>query len=262
MARLAPVVGKPYRLVLIEERRDDRGTQRFTSERRLVFHALAGGIALDLTMTSNTAQPGGPGAMFAAAMAGLKGRTIRFLLDQDGRVTGIDDEEAVWNALCAAVDRAADATVAGSPARDRTARSMAAAFRSLPADRRRAMLTSMAAPALAGRLATRQPERDAAIALPARSPAGTTAMLPGKETVRLVDDRTIIITTTAEGDVTAPDAARPATAHIKVSIMRTIDRSAGLVLESREERETTIGSGADLRRSTSVSTTRLACPVS
>lgn len=261
-ARLAPVTGKPYRLVLIEERRDDRGTQRFTSERRLVFHTLPAGTALDLTITTSTAPPGGPGAMFAAAMAGLKGRTIRFLLDADGQVTSIDEEDAVWNALCAAVDRAADATVAGSAARDRAARSMAAAFRSLSADRRRAMLTSMAAPALAGALANRPPERDAAITLPARSPAGTTTMLPGKETVQLIDDRTMTITTAAEGDIAAPDAAGPATAHIRVSITRTIDRVAGLVLESREERETTIGSGADLRRSTSVSTSRLIDPVS
>ena len=260
-ARLTPVIGKPYRLILVEERRDDRGVQRFVSERRLVFQALATGIALDLTITSNTAPQGGPGAMFAAAMSGLKGRTIRFLLDADGQVTGIDDEDAVWSALCDAIDRAADATVTGSPARDRAARSMAAAFRSLPADRRRAMLTSMATPALAGSLASQQRERDVAISLPARSPTGATAMLPGREMVRLVGDRTIIITTMAEGDVAAPDAASVGTAHIKVSITRMIDQSAGLMLESREERETTIGQGADARRSSSVSTSRLIGPV-
>lgn len=261
-ARLTPVIGKPYRLILVEERRDDRGVQRFVSERRLVFQALATGIALDLTITSNTAPQGGPGAMFAAAMSGLKDRTIRFLLDADGQVTGIDDEDAVWSALCDAIDRAADATVTGSPARDRAARSMAAAFRSPPADRRRAMLTSMATPALAGSLANRQPQHHAEITLPARSPAGTTAMLSGTETVQLIDDRRMTITTTAEGDVAAPDPAGPPTAHIRVSITRTIDRSAGLVLESREERETTIGQGADVRRSTSISTSRLIGPVS
>ncbi|OYW27451.1 MAG: hypothetical protein B7Z51_08950, partial [Methyloversatilis sp. 12-65-5] len=85
-ARLAPVTGKPYRLIIIEERRDDRATQRFTSERRLVFHTLAAGTALDLTITTSTVPPGGSRAMFAAAMAGLKGRTVRFLLDADGQV--------------------------------------------------------------------------------------------------------------------------------------------------------------------------------
>lgn len=262
IAQLAPITGKAYRLILVEERRDDRGVQRFTSERRLVFHRLANGIALDLTITGNITPPGGPGAMVAAAMAGLKGRTIRFLLDGNGRVTGIDDEVSVWSAFCDAVDRAADATIAGSPARERAARSMAAVFRSLPADRRHAMLTSMAAPALAAGLAARPPERNATITLSARSPAGTEAMLPGTETVQVRGDRTIIITTMAEGDVAAPDAASVGTAHIKVSITRTIDRLAGLMLESREERQTTIGQGADLRRSTSVSTTRLIAPVS
>ncbi len=262
MAQLAPITGKAYRLVLVEERHDDRRVQRFTSERRLVFLRLSNGIALDLTIARDVTPPGGPGAMVAAAMAGLKGRTIRFLLDGNGRVTGIDDEDTIWSAFCDAVDRAADATVAGSPARDRAARSMAAVFRSLPTDRRRAMLTSMAAPALAGSLANRQPQRDAEITLPARSPAGTTAMLSGTETVQLIDDRRMTITTTAEGDVAAPDAAGPPTAHIRVWITRTIDRSAGLVLESREERETTIGQGADVRRSTSISTSRLIGPVS
>lgn len=262
VARLTPVTGKAYRLVLVEERRDDRGVQRFTSERRLVFHRLANGFALDLTITESTTPPGGPGTMLGAAMAGLKGRSFRFLLDAEGRVTSIDDEDAVWNALCDAVDRAANATVAGSPARDRAARSMATVFRSLPADGRRAMLTSMAAPAIAGTSNNRQPQRDTAITLPARSSTGTTAMLPGRETVELIDGRTMTITTAAEGDVAAPDAAGPATAHIRVSITRRIDRVTGLVLESREERETTIGSGAELRRSISVSTTRLIDPVS
>lgn len=262
MARLAPITGKPYRLVLVEERRDDRGVQRFTSERRLVFHPSEDRIALDLSVISSTAPPGGPGAMFTAAMAGLKGRTIRFLLDADGTVTGVDDEEALWNAMCAAVDHAANATVPGSTARTRAARAMAATFRSLPPERRRAMLTSMAAPALADETTDQQREADSAITLPARSPAGTTAHIPGRKSVRLVDDRTMTVTTTAEGDVAALDAASTGTAHIKVSITRTIDRVAGLVLESREERETTIGSGTDLRRSISLSTSRLIIPVS
>ncbi|OQW74430.1 MAG: hypothetical protein BVN32_12825 [Proteobacteria bacterium ST_bin14] len=261
VARLAPVPDKPYRHMLIEERSDDRGMQRFVSERRLVFHPLPTGFALDLTILDASAPANGSGAMFAAALAGLKGRTVRFLLDQEGRILGIDDAAAVWAALCAAVDRAAAASPPASAARQRAADAMAAAFRTLPAHRRQDMLSSLVNATLAGALAARLPVEDSAISISARSPTGMPVALPGRETVRIIDDRTILITTTAQGDVTAPPPGATGPSRISVTISKRVDRAAGLILESREQRETTLGAGPTARRNTSLTVSRLDPPV-
>ncbi len=261
VARLAPVPDKPYRHVLIEERSDERGMQRFVSERRLVFHPLPTGFALDLTILDASAPTNGSGAMFAAALAGLKGRTVRFLLDQEGRIISIDDAAAVWAALCAAVDRAAAASPPASAARQRAADAMAAAFRTLPANRRQDMLSSLVNATLAGALAARLPVEDGAISISARSPTGMPVALPGRETVRIIDDRTILITTTAQGDMAAPLPEATGPSRISVTITKRVDRAAGLILESREQRETTLGAGPTLRRSTSLTVSRLDPPV-
>ena len=262
VARLAPVPDKPYRHVLVEERSDDRGMQRFVSERRLVFHPLPTGFALDLTILDASAPANGSGAMFAAALAGLKGRTVRFLLDQEGRIMSIDDVAAVWAALCAAVDRAAAASPSGSAARQRAADAMAAAFRTMPADRRQDMLSSLVNATLAGGLAARLPVEGSAISISARSPTGMPVALPGRETVRIVDDRTILITTTAHSDMAAPLPEATGPSRISITITKRVDRAAGLILESREQRETTVGAGPTARRNTSLTVSRLDPPVS
>jgi hypothetical protein len=256
-ARLAPIEAQPYHQTLIEERHDDRGVQRFESERRLIFTRVNDGLLLDLTILSSQAPAGTSGGMFATAMAALRGLTIRYRLDPQGDIMQIEAESNIWATLCRAIDRIAEKKLQRSASRERSARNMAATFRALPPDRQRAMLASMIAPALAGRLADRVSAPEIAIILPARSPNGDPASLPGVESVRQTDSRTLVIETLAEGDVPSPSVGANGSAHIRVRITKRIDQMSGLILESREDRETRIGSGTDLRRSRSTTTTRL-----
>lgn len=259
-AQFAPVVDAPYRHTQVEERRDDRATQHFESRRTLVFHRLPNGFALDVTIVAASEPNNAAGAMFATAMAGLKGRTIRFLIDAKGHITGLEDEDSIWAMLSAAVDRAAASASPGSAARKQAAGALAAAFRLMPADRRRAILMSIAAPVLAGPLSNRGAVAQAPITIPARGPAGTAVTLSGHETVDVIDDQTLTITANAEGNVPSPPtpgSAETTQAHIRVKSTKRIDRIAGLVTEAREDRETTIGSGPTLRRATSTTISRL-----
>lgn len=260
--QLAPAIDKPYRYILVEERRDERGLQRFQSDRRLIFHSRADGFALDMTILTANGPANGPGGMFATAMAGLKGRPIRFLLDSSGRIIGVEDQLGTWAALCKAIDRGAKAAPSGSAARNRAAHNMAATFRALPSDRQLAFLASMVSPALAGSLATRVAVEDAAVTIPARSATGAPIMMAGRETIRWIDDKTISIVTTAAGEVATAGPTPPAPARISVTLNKRIDRGAGLIVDSREERETTIGSGPGLRRSSSTTISRIEFVVS
>ncbi len=261
VARFLPPEGQALRQVLIEERSEPGPPQRFTTERELVFARTATGFAVTVTVLRADPDAGDSGAMFAAAMAGLRGEPIVFQLDAEGRLLAIDDEAKVWMRLRGAIAAMAADSSHPEPRRQQMLATLVTTLERLPPDQRRAILGSMIEQIVAGPLADRQPGTRA-ITRPARTPGGTETVLRGHELVKPAAGA-LVIETDARGRIaaaTTPHVTPPA--EIAVSIRQRVDAARGLVLESRTERTTTIGTGTAARRARSVVTHRIITKVS
>lgn len=257
-AQLAVIDGRQFRQTIIEERRDGGPVQQFRTERRLTFHRSGNGFTVEIVIGPSS-QPsyGAAGAMFAVAMTALEGQMIRFQLDGAGRITGIFDEDRIWAAFCEAVAGMGRAAAAGQGDRGRHIRGFAAPLLAIPPALRRQMLSSMLTPVLAGDAGA---AGDRPVTLTARGIDGETVPIAATEHRAPAADGTIAVTVTARA--TLPARAVTPEAQIAITIRQRIDPATGLMLESRESRETTIGTGAQRRRSTSLSVMMLTPMVS
>lgn len=252
-ARFLPPEGRPLQQILTEDRIEAGSTQRYISEREIIFTRTPDGYRAEVTIVSESHAADDAGAMFGAGLAALKGQPIRFDLDRNGTIVAIADEEALWGRFCDAIGAMARGKRPLDVQRTRNVEALVAPFRALPPARRRALLGSMITGIIAGPLADRQPGTQA-ITLPARDPKGVVISLPGKETVTLADSA-LTIESAAEGDLSA-------TAHLVVMRRQRVDAARGLIVETRTQRDTIIGTGAASRRSQSIVTSVISLKVS
>lgn len=252
-ARFLPPEGQVLRQILTEERIEAGTSQRYVSEREITFTRTPDGYRADVTIVSESHAAGDAGAMFGAGLAALKGQTIRFELDGNGTIVAIADEEALWGRFCDAIEGMARGKRPLDAQRTRNLETLLAPFRAMPPARRRALLGSMITAIIAGPRADRQPGTQP-ITLPARDATGATIDLPGTEAVTL-GNGALTIESTAEGDLNP-------TAHLIVTRRERVDAARGLILETRTQRDTIIGTGATLRRSQSIITSVIAFKVS
>lgn len=255
-ARFAPPVDKPIRQIVTEERRNGAQVQQFTIERRLTFRAMPAGYVLELVTEQIGDRRQVATAMFAAGMAGLVGRTLRYQMNADGIVTGIDDQAAIWAAICDSIDRMAQGAPALRTRRKSSTRSMSATLRALPPARQRAMLTSIVASIIAGPLAEKEPGDDRTVSAPGQSPAGLAMLLAGRERVRQSPDALgqTIVETDMEGDFRPPPGTSLPPAHITLRAQQRVDRATGLIVDHQQSRVTTIEGDQNAQ---SISTTRM-----
>ncbi len=245
--RLAPPEGQKFRHVIVEDRDDGAIHRRFTSERIIEFHATETGYVAQVTIIHNSGSAGRAGAMFVAAADGLRGRPIRLNLNRDGAVVSIEDESAIWEALCRSIDSAGGDARSQKP----SALGYTSVLRNLPADRRRAMIASLIGPLIAGQVA---PKGEHAILLPAQGMDGAPTTLSGSEIMRVGSDGTIINETNAAGTLAAPGGV----AHISVAIRQQIDPRTGLVMKASEIRDSWIGEDRGTAHNIAATTSTLA----
>lgn len=230
VAPFAPPDGQTLHHIVIEERDDGTVLHRFEIERTIVFRSTATGFTADVTL-SRTDQPAGEiGRMFAAGLAGLKGRTVRFQLDRAGTVVSIDDEAAVWDALCRGIEEMQSA------AKRNQSRPFVAPLRAFEGGQRRAMLGNMIAPLIAGQIPT---SADRPVTMAARAPGGAATRLEGRETIRRSEAGAIQIDTVAAGTIPAQTPGGTG-ASVSIRTQRRIDPATGLVLQTVETRDTTL----------------------
>lgn len=233
--RFAPPEGQKFRHLIIEEREDGALKRRFTSERVIVFHRVGEGYRAELTVLSHAGTTDKSGLMFVAAMAAFKDRTIRLMLDRDGKVLAVDEEAELWEALCQSIESIAGA----SRVRRDQVTTYVSPLRALPVERRRAMFGSMIAPLISGPIGA--PGANP-VSLPARGIDGKTALLAGEEHISLADDDILIAETHASGNLPPPNGSAIA-ARVAIDRRQRIDRHTGLIREASETRETWIGEG-------------------
>lgn len=257
--QLAPIGGQPYHVKLVEQRSDGGTTRRFQVERTVVFNPLADGFAIDVTTGAALASEDTPdNRMFASGMAALAGRTIRFRVDGGGALKSIDDEDAIWDAFCAAIEAMGQTGKRDTKPMAR-ATAMASPMRDAPLAVRRSMLFSMVEPLIAGKLVSEIPGTTRAVSLPVRAPTGVMSHLIGVQHVSIDGDGALLLSTDAEGDLKGwnDPSPTPVKARVKLSRVVRVDRMTGLVLETSERRETVIGDGKGAQRSISLSKTQL-----
>lgn len=258
-AEIAPPVDVPIRYTIVEERSDAKTMARFAVDRILTFHRTPQGYDAELRQIRSTAPAvQGVGAMFAAGMRAIEGRSIRFHLDSDGTVLAVDDEDMLWESVCAGLEAMAQGQAKHSAPRKRFLNALAAPLRALPPARRRDMLASMIAPVIAVRLPT-PGDGAVPVTVPARDLTGIAVDLPGTRRISRATDGTIMVETEAAG-VTPANGSDDV--RLTIASRSRIDPRSRLVTEAIESREILVGSGASTLASRYVTTTRLIFTVS
>lgn len=256
-AQLALSDGQSFQVHLTSEHGDGQVTKRFSVDRTMIFHRTAAGYTIDVTGGPAEASDAVSRQMFTSAMAALTNRTVRFRVDRAGAPLSIDDEGAIWDAFCSAIEATGRPPANGGKSSIATAAALANPMRTASAGVRRSMLFSMVTPQIAGPLADKVPGSSRAVSLPVETPTGETSTLFGVQRVMSGNDDMLLIVTDAEGDLKPWRGPASPAARVKISRMLRIDRGRGLVVESRDRRETVIGTGRSAQRSISVSTMTL-----
>lgn len=249
LAKFAPVDGQVWRFSLADERGDVRRTQ----ERRIVFHKAAQGYTADLTIVVADTGAGDIGAMAARVVSALTGRTIRYDLNDQGMVVGVEDQDALMATLVAAFGAMGSAGKDASPERQAVAAQAAAMLGALPYDAKRLLLAALLTPAIGGALSDAQPG-EAPVSLPAGSPLGQSTELKGRQIVsRGADGRLIVDTDVSGPAANATRASLPgagmvdpaAVPMLRIVQHREIDAATGLVLVNERRADSWLSTKPD-----------------
>lgn len=251
-----PPLNRQFRHIKTEERSDPSGKQSYRLERSLTFAARDDGIIVTVRPISGTLpQSSQPSTLFATGLGNLFGQTIVLRLDRQGTPTGIDDEAAVWSALLEGIGRVVGQARPPRSGQPPPPRQIAAALAALPPTSRFALLRGLLPPIIGPRLSADDLGATKPVTITARSPAGAPIMLVGEEQYRQASDGFIVIETRASGDFPA-SGVQPA-AHVVTERFQRIDPRTGLIMEGRERRETTLGTGAAAPRSLVIASAKL-----
>lgn len=218
----APPVDRPL-LFRVEERRDEgAGRRRFLVERRVRFRRDGPGWLAEVTLLRAwTDRDDAVARRFLAGVRALDGRVLRYRLVGDGRVAGVEAEDAVWAAMLGGFAAASR----GSPVPGADLSHASPAMRA-------AMLESPVRSVLA--LAP-PPPGVRRVRLPGLGPAGGPVALEGMErTAREADG---LLTTVTDATSDGPPAV---TLHRR----RTTDPASGLMRHLIEDRRSEIGGRA------------------
>ncbi|WP_088183099.1 hypothetical protein [Sphingobium sp. Z007] len=131
----------------IEQHRPVEGTTRqFSATRDLRFERAGDGYILQATLRDIDSDAPAAGAEpYRAALTPLVGVVLRFQLDGQGRIVGLDDIDAVWGKVQAGID-AMLAQFAPDTPRHKAAANVKALFASLSPDGRLALLAGEVQP--------------------------------------------------------------------------------------------------------------------
>lgn len=223
--RFAPPDGVVLHCTLDDTRSVAGEARRFGLRRRVVFRRAGDGWTAEVVLVEIRTDRDDPVARrYRAGVGGLSGVTLRYRITADGRVTGLDDEAAVWAAwrrgitgMVGAKGRAADPLAVMS------------------AGQRRALMHSMIAPVL-GMADLTLATGESRVRVPADDGR---AALDGVRVVRDgVPGRRMVATHAASAD-----------GSVVIDRERVIDTATGLVLRESEVRRMTIGDAVETVRS-------------
>lgn len=253
-AEFHPVEDRTYRYETAETRSAEGIVRRFAAERSVVFHRTASGYDATVTLDAvEEASGDAAGRMFRAATGALLGKPLRYRLDSSGAVLAVEDPDRAIAVIANAIEqmtahreRGGDAQILASP------------LRSLPAERKVAMLRSILSPVIAGSVAD-QPPGTRNVTIPSRPPLPPGTALSGVQTVTRGPGDVVTVNVQADGTI---DSAPPpethgydvaSAAHAPIATIRShrvLDAATGLVREARDRTETRVIEGNAVHSST------------
>ena len=144
----APPADRPL-VYKIEQHRPVEGvTRRFSATRDLRFERAGDGYILQATLRDiDTDASTAGGESYRAALEPMIGVTLRFRLNGEGRIVGIDDQDVAWSRVQAGVDTMLKQFAPDTPRR-KAATKIQALFASLAPEGRMALLSGEIQPLL------------------------------------------------------------------------------------------------------------------
>jgi hypothetical protein len=239
----APPLDIPIRVVNEGSRTDGGVRRHYSSAKRVRFRRAGDGYRAEVTIEPNRPREsasGDPTAMFTAGLARLAGRTMIFHLDLQGRLTGMADQAAAWQAM---LDGVAALAPTGDRAHSGRMRAMLDALGKLPPERQLATLGSMIAPLIAADIVAEGEGPPRAVRVPATSAFGI-AQLDGLRVVQRLSTGEIEVTVTADGPIAVKGPAGVANGSVALETRRRIDRRTALVMSSTESVRTVLPDGS------------------
>lgn len=232
---VAPPLDVTIRQASEQIRDDGHGARRFRIARTIVFAAEPTGYRVTVTLTSADADSNpAERQRYRAANATMLDRPIVMHVDQAGRLTAIDDFEAVSRAWIAGLTTTAPA------GQDPKADALRARLDALSPTRRREMIGSVVTSLFAG-ASERVPSASRPVKL--ASPAPFSDIVMTGTTATFAEGTRMRTHLSATGRA-ASTATRPA-ASLAVTTDRLVDPASGLIVSSTR-RETTAGPGLKL----------------
>lgn len=227
-----PPIDRPLTQITEQVHADAAGERRYRVERTLRFSRDADGLFADLTLIRTDGQA--DDQRFERGLAGLKGRTIRYRLDAQGRLTTIPGMEGHWAAFSAGLAESA-APAAGMR--------IISALRGAPPAQQRAMLWSMVEPLILADIAAQSPYRLRPVSQPGRPPFATGAVLSGTESLSHSADGSAELRRIVRGSHRAPIDRTGGTEAVEREreTRITLDSATGLLERSVEVTRTRIG---------------------
>ncbi len=232
-----PPIDRPLVQITEQVRSDAAGERRYRVERALRFGRDADGLFADLTLTR--IDGAADDNRFEQGLAGLKGRTIRYRLDAQGRLTTIPGMDGHWAAFSAGLTQSAPP---GAGTR------IISALRSAPPTQQRAMLWSMVEPLIVADIAAQPPYRLRPVSQPGRPPFATGAMLSGTESLSHSPDGGVELRRIVRGSHRAPIDPNAGTEAVEREreTRITLNPATGLLARSVEVTRTRIGTAEQL----------------
>ena len=233
-AVFAPPLGVPIRVV--NERIE--GEWRFRMERLVRFSREGGGYRAEVWMVAARAEgPDKVSAMMEAGFGGLAGRMMVFRLDAAGKVTAIDDLDAIWARFC-------DGMLALVKTRSANPEPLVAPLRALPPERRMTVLGSLVTALVAEDAG--EPDGERPVRLPGSSPYGGQLTLTGTRSIERLGI-TRRSTTRAAADLPGKDGAG---GNVELEQVRETNPATGLIAMTSDRIRTRIGNAGSERLST------------
>ena len=233
VAPFQPPLDRPIAYSFTEARDSGTGVQLFTIDRCVTFRRREGGFAAEVE-TLRVIGSGKPGMArtFEAAMRAMVGLRVMLTLDAAGHVIGVADRERIWKAQVEGL-AAAVAAPAGS-AKAATVATLLAPLRAMPPAQQQERIGEMLTPLIGSDVLASGARSPRSVSVPAQGRDGSQAVLTGTET------------SVRERDGMLRFDRSVADATSRVHLLRRVDPATGLVRETIETSDLSVG-GARLR---------------
>ncbi|WP_420144176.1 hypothetical protein [Sphingobium sp.] len=219
----SPPVGRPL-IYRIEQHRPVDGVARmFSATRDLRFERAGDGYILHATLRGIDSDAPGAGAeSYRAALTPMIGIELQFRLNAQGKIVGIDDQDAVWARLQAGITAMLQQFTPGSP-RHKAALNVQTLLSSLTPDGRLALLAGEMQPLFLFSGSAVEGGEGRGLRTVAGSPLGRPVPVEG--TLRVVEQSTdaLDLEEKLAGD------------GVQVSIAYHLSRSSGLIESQRRD---------------------------